>query len=207
MPYSKGHRAKVRDRIVESARRLFNRSGFESVSIDSIMEEAGLTRGGFYSYFKSKSDLYVEVMGCFFTDPNWKNRWEGVEIDPNSRQAASQIVRAYLSRQHFDDVENSCPMVALPNDVARSDGKVREAFNGVFRAMVTMLGRDVQSTTRQPEDTALAIAALCVGGMVVARALSDTSLADRLRDAAAEASMALGGWKPENGKSSSRRRP
>ena len=84
MPYSKGHRAKVRDRIVESARRLFNRSGFESVSIDSIMEEAGLTRGGFYSYFKSKSDLYVEVMGCFFTDPNWKNRWEGVEIHPTA---------------------------------------------------------------------------------------------------------------------------
>ena len=98
-------------------------------------------------------------------------------------------------------------MVALPNDVARSDEKVRDAFNGVFKAMVTMLGRDVKSTTRQPEDTALAIAALCVGGMVVARALSDTSLADRLRDAAAEVSLALGGWKSESGKSSSRRRP
>src|SRR3984885_10461569 len=207
MPYSRGHRAQVRDRIVESARRLFNRSGFEAVSIDSIMEEAGLTRGGFYAYFKSKSDLYVEVLGCFFTDPNWKNRWEGVEIDPASPEAAPQIVRAYLSRQHFDDVDNSCPMVALPNDVARSDEKVRDAFNGVIKAMVAMLGRDVKSTTRQPEDTALAIAALCVGGMVVARALSDTSLADRLRDAAAEVSLALGGWKSESGKSSSRRPP
>jgi TetR/AcrR family transcriptional repressor of nem operon len=171
------------------------------------MEEAGLTRGGFYAYFKSKSDLYVEVLGCFFTDPNWKNRWEGVEIDRASPEAAPQIVRAYLSRQHFDDVDNSCPMVALPNDVARSDEKVRDAFNGVFKAMVAMLGRDVKSTTRQPEDTALAIAALCVGGMLVARALSDTSLADRLRDAAAEASLALGGWKSESGKSSGRRRP
>ena len=167
----------------------------KAVSIDSIMEEAGLTRGGFYAYFKSKSDLYVEVLGCFFTDPNWKNRWEGVQIDPASPEAAPQIVRAYLSRQHFDDVDNSCPMVALPNDVARSDEKVRDAFDGVFKAMVTMLGRDVKSTTRPPEDTALAIAALCVGGMVVARALSDTSLADRLREAAAGASLALGGWK------------
>ncbi len=207
MPYSKEHRAKVRDRIVESARRLFNRNGFENVSIDSIMEEAGLTRGGFYAYFKCKSDLYVEAMSCFFTDPGWKNRWEGVVIDPASPQAAAQIVRAYLSRQHFDDLDNSCPMVALPNDVARGDEKVRDAFNGVFKAMVAMLGRDVKSTRRQPEDTALAIAALCVGGMVVARALSDTRLADRLRDAAAEASMALGGWKPEKSKSSIRRRP
>ena len=204
MPYSREHRARVHDRIVESARRLFNRSGFENVSIDSIMEESGLTRGGFYAHFKSKSDLYVEALGCFFTDPNWKNKWEGVEIDSASPEAAAQIVRAYLSRQHFDDLDNSCPMVALPNDVARSDEKVRDAFNGVFRAMVAMLGRDVKSTARQPEDTALAIAALCVGGMVLARALSDTSLADRLREAAIEASLALGGWKSENSKSSIR---
>jgi TetR/AcrR family transcriptional repressor of nem operon len=204
MPYPQGHRAQVRDRIVESARRLFNRSGFEAVSINSIMEEAGLTHGGFYAYFKSKSDLYIEVLGCFFTDPNWKNRWEGVEIDPNSPQAAAQIVRAYLSREHFADVENSCPMVALPNDIARSDEKVRDAFDGVFKAMVTMLGRDVKTTTLPPEDTALAIAAMCVGGMVVARALSDARLADRLRDAATEASLQLGGWNTKKGQSFSR---
>jgi len=203
MPYSKEHRARVRDRIVESARRLFNRSGFEAVSIDSIMKEAGLTHGGFYTYFKSKSDLYIEALACFFTDPDWKNRWEGVEIDPASPPVAPQIVRAYLSRQHFDDVENSCPMVALPNDVARSDEKVKDAFNGVFKAMVKMLHRDVKSASPPTEDTALAIAAMCVGGMVVARALSDTSLADRLRDAATNASFRLGGWKSENGRSSS----
>lgn len=206
MSYSKGHRAQIRERIIESARRLFNRHGFESVSINSIMEDAGLTRGGFYAYFKSKSDLYVEVLGCFFTDPNWKNRWEGVKIDPASSEAGAQIVRAYLSRQHFDDVDNSCPMVALPNDVARSDEKVRETFNGVFKAMVATLGRDVKSSSRDSEDAALAIAALCVGGMVLARALSDTTLADRLRAAAAEASLALGGWKSGNSKSTSRRR-
>jgi AcrR family transcriptional regulator len=195
MPYPKGHRAQVRDRIVESARRLFNRRGFEAVSIDSIMEEAGLTRGGFYTYFKSKSDLYIEALGCFFTDPNWKNRWEGVEIDPTSAQVAPQIVRAYLSRQHFDDVDNSCPMVALPNDVARGDEKVRDAFDGVFKGMVTMLRRDVKSAELPTEETALAIAAMCVGGMVVARALSDTRLADRLREAATKASFRLGGWR------------
>jgi TetR/AcrR family transcriptional repressor of nem operon len=201
MPYPKGHRAEVRARIVESARRLFNRSGFEAVSIDSIMENAGLTRGGFYAYFKSKSDLYIEALGCFFTDPNWSNRWEGVEIDPAS-ELAPQIVRAYLSRQHFHDVENSCPMVALPTDIARGDRKVREAFDGVFKAMVKMLDRDMKGTAHPTEDTALAIAAMCIGGMVVARALNDTELADRLRDAATKASFRLGGWKSGNGRSS-----
>ena len=53
----------------------------ESVSLNQIMAGAGLTHGGFYSYFKSKSDLYAEVLGCFFTDPQWKSCWEGVHVD------------------------------------------------------------------------------------------------------------------------------
>lgn len=194
MPYPAGHRERVRNRIVESARRLFNRSGFENVSVDAIMAHAGLTRGGFYSYFKSKSDLYVEVLGCFLTDPNWKSSWEGVQIDLASDDAGPQIVRAYLSRQHFENVENSCPMVALPCDVARSGESVKAAFEAVFKGMVTLLGRGMRNGARPREDTAMAIAALCIGGMVVARSLNDGALSSRLRDAATAVALGLGGW-------------
>jgi len=207
MPYPAGHRQRVRKKIVESARRLFNRSGFENVSVDSIMAHAGLTRGGFYSYFESKSDLYSEVLQCFFTDPNWKSRWKGVHIDLASADAGPQIVRAYLSRQHFEDVENSCPMVALPSDVARSDEKVKAAFETVFNAMVTVLGRDVRNRSQPRENTAMAIAALCIGGMVVARSMNDRSLADRLRDAAANAALELGGWAPSKARPNIKREP
>jgi|SRR5581483_10676313 len=194
MSYPSGHRQEVRHRIVESARRLFNRSGFETVSINSIMANAGLTRGAFYSYFESKGDLYAEVLGCFFTDPNWKNRWEGVDVDLMSCNAGPQIIRAYLSRQHFDDVENSCPMVALPSDVARSGERVKGAFETAFKAMVTVLDSEMRNATQRSEDAAMAIAALCIGGMVVARSLNESGLSDRVRDAAARAALVLGGW-------------
>jgi AcrR family transcriptional regulator len=75
MPYAEGHRDRTRKKIVDSARRLFNRYGFDNVSLNEIMAGAELTRGGFYSYFDSKSELYAEVLGCFFTDPEWKNFW------------------------------------------------------------------------------------------------------------------------------------
>jgi hypothetical protein len=133
----------------------------------------------------------------YFTDPNWKSRWEGVDIDLASPHAGPQIVRAYLSRQHYDDVENSCPMVALPSDVARSDPTVKAAFETVFKAMVALLGHNVRNTTQPPEDTAMAIAGLCIGGMVVARSLNDSRFGDRLRDAAARAALMLGGWEPD----------
>jgi TetR/AcrR family transcriptional repressor of nem operon len=193
MPYPAGHREQVRKKIVDSARRLFNQHGFESVSVDSIMANAGRTRGGFYSYFDSKSDLYAEVMRCFFTDPHWEHKWEGVKFDP-AADAGPQIVRAYLSSHHLDDVENSCPLVALPNDVARSDETVKAAFETVFKAMVTLLGRDVKNSSQSREKAAMAIAALCIGGMVVARSMNDRTLGDKLREAATNVALELGGW-------------
>ncbi|HEY5081520.1 MAG TPA: TetR/AcrR family transcriptional regulator [Bauldia sp.] len=58
MPYTSEHKQETRTRIIQSARRLFNRNGFADVSIDDIMGEAGLTHGGFYKHFAAKEDLY-----------------------------------------------------------------------------------------------------------------------------------------------------
>jgi TetR/AcrR family transcriptional repressor of nem operon len=194
MPYPANHRSEMKKAIIDSARRLFNRHGFESVSIHQIMAGAGLTHGGFYSYFDSKSDLYSEVLGCFFTDPEWKNCWEGVHVDLSSTDVGPQVVRAYLSRQHYEDVENSCPMVALPTDVARSNASAKRAFETVFKAMVDVLQRSLRDKKRPRRLRAEAIAALCIGGMVVARTMVDRKLADELREACTIMANQLGGW-------------
>lgn len=203
--YPLGHRAAIREKIIDSARRLFNRHGFDGVSVKHIMSGAGLTHGAFYTYFKSKSDLYREVLGCFFTDPNWKNRWEGVKVDLAAGDAGAQIVRAYLSRQHVDDVENSCPMVALPADVRRSGRSVKAAFEDVFKAMVRALEKSVAPDPLDQHIRAQAIAALCIGGVIVARAMRNEESADGLRDACMTIAMKIGSWNL-NGATDSRRR-
>jgi TetR/AcrR family transcriptional repressor of nem operon len=204
MPYPASHRIEVKRKIIDSARKLFNRYGFESVSLHQIMAGAGLTHGGFYSYFSSKSDLYSEVLGCFFTDPNWKSCWEGVKVDLSSSDVGPQVVRAYLSQQHFDDVENSCPMVALPTDVARSGKSAKRAFENVFRAMVSVLERSMIQNGRPRRGVAQATAALCIGGMVVARTVVDRAVADELREACMTVALGLGGW-DEHSKSKNRK--
>jgi len=161
-----------------------------------VMANAGLTHGGFYWYFKSKSDLYVDVLDCFFTDPEWKNCWEGVHVDLSSSDEGSQVVSAYLSRQHFEDVENSCRMVALPTDVARSGVAARRAFETVFRAMVSVLERSLPDK-RLRRSKAQMIAALSVGGMIVARTLVDGAHVDELRAACLTEALKLGGWKTQ----------
>jgi len=194
MPYPQGHRDETRTRIIRGAQRLFNAHGFEAVSIDQIMAAANLTRGGFYRHFSSKSDLYAEAMDCFFTNPACGNRWEGVEVDPARGPVGPQIVRAYLSRQHFQDIEDSCPMVALPGDVARSGVNAKRAYENALLAMIEHLQSDTPRTGQPDRETALAIAALCIGGMVIARASDDLAVADEVRESALRTALALGGW-------------
>ena len=144
MRYSPAHRIETKAKIVLSARKLFNRFGFDGVSVQQIMAGAGLTHGGFYRHFASKADLYAEVLGCFFTDPQWNNSWEGVHVDLNATDAGRQIVRAYLSRQHFEAGENACPMVTLPSDVARSGKQAKRAGRnrGHGRPVAVQLGAE-----------------------------------------------------------------
>ena len=127
-----------------------------------------------------------------------------MKVDLSSGDVGPQVVRAYLSRQHFENVEDSCPMVALPTDVARSGKSARSAFETVFRSMVSVLERSLAQNGRPRHTTALGIASLCIGGMVVARALVDHTLADELRDACMSVALDLGGWgnpgKSKNGK-------
>jgi AcrR family transcriptional regulator len=196
MPYPAGHRATTRRKIVDSARRLFNQRGFDNVSVKQIMAGAGMTHGAFYQYFKGKSALYSEVLSCFLTDPDWQPRWEGVSVDLAAADAGSQIIRAYLSRQHFEDVENSCPMVALPTDVRRNGAAVKGAFETILLAMVNLLEQSISGPRSLRRQKAQGIAALCVGGLVVSRALRSQRVADELREACMTVALRLAGSDP-----------
>lgn len=194
MPYPPERRRQTRARIIRSAQALFNRHGFTGVSIDEVMEHAGLTRGGFYSYFRTKSELYAEAVALALAVTPW-SRWDGVSVDFAARDAARQVVDAYLSREHFGDVEGSCPMVTLPGDVARSGKAVRRAFENVFKSMAGLFEESLKREGRTDRQRALAIAAICVGGMVVARSVESAELADEIRAAARRTALQLGVWK------------
>src|SRR6516165_11044483 len=137
MPYSHTHRDEKKRQLIRTATTLFNRKGFDRVSIDEIMSNAGLTRGGFYSYFKSKGELYALAVGQALVEPP-SSRWKTVSVDFTAADVARQVIRAYLSQEHLDDIDGSCPMVSLPSDVDRSDATVKRVFETVFQGMVVL---------------------------------------------------------------------
>ena len=62
MPYSKAHKENTRKKILRSAITLFSSKGFDQVSIDDLMAHANLTRGAFYTHFKSKQSVYSKAI-------------------------------------------------------------------------------------------------------------------------------------------------
>jgi AcrR family transcriptional regulator len=205
MPYVPEHKAETRLRILDSARRLFNRNGLTAISIDEIMAGAGLTRGGFYNYFDSKEELVAEAITHFINGgPNAGWQRMAFADRPEGRALARAILDAYLSRDHLDDVDGSCPVVGLATDVARSSGPVKRAYRQVMEMMAEIFGANLGPNTaadsgaaRSDErQRALAVVALCVGGMVLARAADDESAADELRAASRRHALALAGLGP-----------
>jgi AcrR family transcriptional regulator len=55
-------RLETRTRLLDSAAQLFARGGYEGASIDLIAENAGYSKGAFYSNFDSKEAIFLELL-------------------------------------------------------------------------------------------------------------------------------------------------
>ena len=190
MPFPATQKQETRTHIVESARKLFNRHGFTEVSIDAVMSGAGLTRGGFYNHFKSKEALYLETL----SDYALQREKQSTGFSQCGPELSRQIFERYVSRQHLDNMDTQCPLMALPSDVARAGPEVRKAYQRVLEALTSVFEINAGAGIGlSPRQHGLAVAATCVGAMVLARTIDDAEFADEICDAArAFADCALG---------------
>jgi TetR/AcrR family transcriptional repressor of nem operon len=185
MRYSPDHTIRTRHRILEQAGRLFRRHGYRGVGIEHIMRAARLTRGGFYGYFRSKVDLFAEVLQGEHGFVRLMRGRTGRDRATLAREAR-RIVRDYLHPAHRERVGRGCYFVSVATDVARAPRPARQAFEGQVLALAGEFERSLEGAT--PLDPrALAAMSLCVGGLTLARAVDDEAVATALLDAAREA--------------------
>lgn len=185
MRYKAGHKERTGARIVDEAARLFRRHGYDGVGIEQIMAAARLTRGGFYAHFRSKEDLFAAVME---REPDFVRRLRarrGATRETLGRQAL-EVVAGYLALENRERVGRGCPMASLSADVARGGRAWRKAYRAQLEALATELARGLEGAdARDPR--VLTSIALCVGGLIVARAVDDDGLAADLLEACRDA--------------------
>src|SRR5882672_10156872 len=161
MPYSPQHKRDTREKILESARRLFNRKGFSGVSIEEIMSEAGLTHGGFYRHFTGKDELYAAAVRQFLCKKKpatWqRQRKPKTTLKPH----ALRVADAYFSRAHFDDHEGCCPLIGV--SVQRGGTAAKAAYEEVVVQLVKVFEKHLNGpkALTKAREQALALSALC----------------------------------------------
>jgi AcrR family transcriptional regulator len=86
----------TKKRIYETADQLFRKYGFENVSVDSIVEMAGVSKGTFYVYFDSKNSLAAALLNDFVNevDLDYKSHIESFD----TKTPASDILVSLIGK-------------------------------------------------------------------------------------------------------------
>ena len=57
---------KTREHLIEAAKKVISKKGFKEASIEDITKEAGVAKGTFYTYFKTKEEIVEELITTKF---------------------------------------------------------------------------------------------------------------------------------------------
>jgi TetR/AcrR family transcriptional regulator, transcriptional repressor for nem operon len=174
--YDPGHKQRTRDRLIAAAARLFKLRGYNGVGVDGVVEAEGLTAGGFYAHFPSKEALLEETLARAMVETR-RQFFVGL-THRHGGEWLREAVRRYLSRRHRDGVAEGCPLPALSAEVGRASKRTREAFDSYLKEFVLEFERALPENLEHRREHALAIVSLCVGGIVLARAVADRNLSD-----------------------------
>ncbi|HET8598556.1 MAG TPA: TetR family transcriptional regulator [Castellaniella sp.] len=177
MKVTKAQAQANRERIVETASRLFRERGYDGVGIADLMAAAGFTHGGFYKHFESKAQLMEEAAECGIRQTAAQTE----DLD------AADFFQRYVSRAHRDARGTGCTMAALGGDATRQPEAVRAAFAaGIEKLREALVHGNALLSDADPDQArarALDMLAHAVGAIVMSRACPDDSpLAEEILD-------------------------
>lgn len=184
-------KAATHERILSVAARAIRRSGYAGTGVADIMREAGLTHGGFYSHFASREAMLAEAAGvaCANSAANAFELAAGTSPD----KALTTLVAAYLSKEHVEQLERGCPLVALGSETSRQAPEVRHVVTRHIKATVDLLARQSPDWGQaSAHERALVTLSTLVGAVVLARAVDEPGLSDSLREAALKHLTSIG---------------
>tara|TARA_R110002073_G_scaffold67026_1_gene167035 strand:- start:1502 stop:2095 length:594 start_codon:yes stop_codon:yes gene_type:complete len=168
----------TRQRIIVAASRLMRQEGIVGLKVADVMAAAGLTHGAFYAHFADKNQL---IEAAFQEAFDHRENWIGSARKRPPEERLSHLLNTYLTPKHRDAPEQGCAFAALAREFAQAGGEFPRTFErelGVsVDRLIELLEGETEGSARQ---TALGVLSLCVGGMVLARAVDSPKLSNDL---------------------------
>jgi TetR/AcrR family transcriptional repressor of nem operon len=179
MRVSKEQAAQNRQKMLTAAARLFRERGISATGIDAITEDAGLTHGAVYSQFGSKEAIAAEALRETLVGS--KRRWQRLLEREGPSKAFPAIVAGYLSPNHRDFAGKGCAIAALGSEIAKQPVRVRDAFTAELKETLELLATAMPQIGRSSRyDDAIVAVASMAGALILARAVSDEGLSNRI---------------------------
>jgi TetR/AcrR family transcriptional regulator, transcriptional repressor for nem operon len=175
-------------RILTAAAARLRTEGLSGAAIAPVMQDAGLTHGAFYAHFADKSELAAAAFRHALHDN--RLRWTAAEAGESRPRRFARLARRYLTPAHRDTPADGCAFAAVASEAARGPAAFRRVFEEEFLKSVNAVcgGEETDPACR---DEALALMALCVGGIQLARAVADPELSERILAACRAAATRL----------------
>ena len=130
--------------IIHAAEELFTKKGYEKTSVEAIIKKAGIAKGTFYYYFKSKKEILEAIveqisvsMAAYFTSiveqsnltaiQKFKRMIRGPEKKKLTSSSAMQIIHKPENRElqeklNIQAIENIAPLIAKVLEQGKDEG-------------------------------------------------------------------------------------
>jgi TetR/AcrR family transcriptional repressor of nem operon len=169
-----------RARILEAGAAGLREAGLEGAAIAPTMQRAGLTHGAFYAHFDSKEALTAAAF-CHAVDAGIA-RWVGKLPDASWAARLARLAKRYLSVSHRDNRATGCALAAVGADSARAHAAFRRVYaEEVRKTLAAVCEASPVEVAQHPQcDDAIALLAMCIGGLTLARAVADPALSNRI---------------------------
>ncbi|MEV0766815.1 TetR/AcrR family transcriptional regulator [Nocardia salmonicida] len=142
-----GRRAvRTRNAILDASRRLFLELGYAGTRINNITDECGISRAGFYTYFRDKREIFNALGETTYHGLlDVVARWDSI---PNPCDRAD--VEAWV-REYFEFMDQHGAFI-LSAQSGPSDEDVRVASGRMQMRVVWLLGTSLRNRQRHPTD-------------------------------------------------------
>jgi TetR/AcrR family transcriptional repressor of nem operon len=170
--------AQTRRRILAEAVRSLREGGARSVRVAQVMQDAGLTHGGFYAHFDSRDALLGEAIAQLAAESDPVNRLSRRPDAP--ALALADFLEHYLSTAHCERRPGACPLPILLADADVLAPEARATTWRLVSRLTDRLGEILGDLGRaSPHGDATRLLAEAIGQITLARAEPDRSLREK----------------------------
>lgn len=190
--YDKDHKEDVHRTIVEFASARFRKDGLAAVGVRKLMTEAGLTHGGFYGHFPSRTALVAEALASAL-DETLSSLTAAVTKAPEGKSLEA-FVDSYLDPRHRDMPDRGCAGTSLAPEISRENSDAAAAFDTGLSRIVALLADQLPGETSKNEvrtDRAWAVFSLLMGAIQLSRTRPVGQASDAILAAARNSALSL----------------